>query len=238
MGWGLCCICLPLVIVIAGVLVAPAALGIREMLLGLRSGSHRRLGMGAALLAASLVLAVLVTVKPAQSARFCVQAPYLPPPTTFEDEDLVGTWRARYDGRVDTLILRADGTFKQIYEDRHEEDYVYETPWNEWTVDRYADGRARIHLQGGRYYPAGITMAEWDGMQPDVPGMWGKSGPPPYSFYDAFADETVTMVEELVVNVRVDRNGELLLHHMFIEVDDAFAVIGCERNMFRRVETP
>jgi hypothetical protein len=238
MSWGLCCICLPLIILIAGVLVAPAALGIREMLLGLRSGSRRRVVMGAALLAASVVLALLVILKPAQSARFCVQAPYLPPPTTFKVADLVGTWRAHYDGSVDTLILKADGTYKQVYEDRHEEDYVYETPWNEWSVDRYADGRVRIHLQGGRYYPAGIYIAEWDGMHPDVPGMWGTSGAPAYSFYDAFADEAVTMVGELVINVRVDRSGELLLHHMFIEIDDAFALIGCERNMFRRVETP
>jgi hypothetical protein len=170
MRWGFCYTCLPLLILIVGVLVAPATLGIREMLLGLRSGKRRRVVMGTALFAASMVLAVLVTMKPAQSVRFCVQAPYLPPPTTFKDEDLVGTWQAHYDGSVDTLILKADGTFKQVYEDRHEEDYVYETPWNEWSVDRYP-GRVRIYLQGGRYYPAGIYMAEWDGMHPDVPGM-------------------------------------------------------------------
>jgi len=238
MGWGLCCICLPLMILAVGVLVAPAALGIREMLLGLRSGKRRRVVMGAALLVGSVVLAALLTVKPAQSVRFCAQAPYLPPPTTFEDEDLVGTWRAHYDGSVDTLIFKADRTFKQVYEDRNEEDYVYETPWNEWSVDRYADGSVRIRLQGGRYYPAGIYMAERDGMHPDLPGMWGASGPPAYSFYDAFAEDTVTMVGELVINVRADRSGELLLHHMFIEIDEGFGVIGCERNIFRRVDTP
>jgi hypothetical protein len=224
MGWALCYICLPLVIVIAGVLVAPAALGIREVFLGLRSGSRRSVVMGSALFAASVVLALLVTVKPAQSVRFCLQAPYLPPPATFEDEDLVGIWRARYDGRVDTLILRADGTFKQIYQDRYDEDYVYETPWSDWWVERYADGRVRVYLEGARFYEEGTTVAEEGGRYRD------------WTFYDQVAGELVTIPDMLVLNLRMDSSGEPLLLHVWSGPGETFALLGCERNIFRLVE--
>ena len=224
MGWGLCCICLPLMILVVGLLVAPAVLGIREMLFGLRSGNRRRVVMGAALLAASVVLAVLVTVKPAQSARFCVQAPYLPPPATFEDEDLVGTWRARYDDSVDTLILKANGTFKQIYEDSYDEDYVYETPWNEWRVERYRDGRARVYLEGARFYEQGPMIAEEGGCYRD------------WTFYDQVADEFVTMPDMLVLNLRVDSPGEPLLLHLSCTWGETYALLDCERSIFRLVE--
>jgi hypothetical protein len=224
MGWGLCCICLPLMILIAGVLAAPAALGIREVFLGLRSGKRRRVVMGAALLGTSVVLTVIVTVKPAQSARFCVQAPYLPPPATFEDEDLVGTWRAHYDDSIDTLILKPDGTFKQIYEDRYDEDYVYETPWSGWWVERYADGRVRVYLEGARFYEEGTTVAEEGGRYRD------------WTFYDQVAGELVTIPDMLVLNLRMDSSGEPLLLHVWSGPGETFALLGCERNVFRLVE--
>jgi hypothetical protein len=83
-----------------------------------------------------------------------------------EDAVLVGTWKAEYDERefhrrgcfaavtgVETLILRADGTYQQIYDDG--EGYVYTSPWNEW----YQRDN-RVHLDGGRFYPLGIEDAE------------------------------------------------------------------------------
>ena len=226
MGWGLCCICLPLMILIVGVLVAVAALGIREMLFGLRSGNRRRVLMAAALLAGSVVLAVLVTVKPAQSARFCVQAPYLSPPASFEDEDLVGTWRAHYGASVDALILKADGRFKQIYEDGYDEDYAYETPWNEWRVERYADGRARVYLEGGRYYEQAAVIAEEGGCYRD------------WTFYDQVAGEFVTVPDTLVLNLRVDSSGEPLLLHLSCTWGETYALLGCERSIFRLAQGP
>ena len=224
MGWGLCCICLPLMIFVVAVLVAPAALGIRELLLGVQSRNGRRVVMGAALLSASIVLAVLVAVKPAQSARFCVQAPYLPPPATFDDGDLVGIWRAHYDGRVDTLILNADGTFKQVYEERQREDYVYETPWNEWWVERYPDGRARVYLKGARFYEQGRVIAEEGGCYRD------------WMFYDQVAKKYVTMPDTLVVNLRVDSSGEPLLLHLSCTSGVTGGLLGCEGSIFRQVE--
>lgn len=83
------------------------------------------------------------------------------PPATLQELDMVGTWKADYGSRrgVDKLILRADGTFKQIYENRRE-NYTFETPWNKWWLERFPDGRVRVHLKGARYYLGGIPVAE------------------------------------------------------------------------------
>jgi hypothetical protein len=160
-----------------------------------------------------------------------------------QDSDLVGAWEARYRERgIDKLILRADGTFKQIYHDYIEEGYVYETPWNEWTIERFSDGRAWIHLQGARLYRDGIKVAERDGMHPpgpeDQPDFWGESGPPPFSFYDPITEESLYMVGELVLNIRSDSSGQLVLLHMWRDLDRGFAIIGGEAEEFRRIEAP
>jgi hypothetical protein len=38
-----------------------------------------------------------------------------PLPKTFTQSNLIGTWIGNYFGNIDTLIIRADGTYKQIY---------------------------------------------------------------------------------------------------------------------------
>ena len=84
-----------------------------------------------------------------------------------ESSDLVGTWKADYDryftgnnwscyGRVtgvETITLRADGVYQQVYNDG--QGYVYTSPWNRW----YFGGRT-LRLEGGRFYPLGIEDAE------------------------------------------------------------------------------
>ncbi len=156
---------------------------------------------------------------------------YSNPPEAFHDLDLVGTWEVHYwKGDVDRLIIRADGLFKQTYQDGTVEGYVYETPWNKWWLERFDDGRVLLHLEGARYYLAGIRVAEEDGMLPG--SNW------PRFFYDPFADESIDMVRKLVLNVQTDSSGELILHHMWISSDRGFALIGGEKEVFRRVETP
>lgn len=156
---------------------------------------------------------------------------YSNPPEAFHDLDLVGTWEAHYEkGDVDQLIIRADGSFKQTYQDGTVEDYVYETTWNEWWLERFDDGRVLLHLEGARYYLAGISVAEEDGMLPG--SNW------PSFFYDPFADESIDMVRKLILNVQTDSSGELILHHMWTGSDRGFALIGGEKEVFRRVETP
>jgi hypothetical protein len=171
----------------------------------------------------SLVLLVVVAC----------EAPYSNPPVDFQDSDLIGTWEASYmEWGIDRLTLKADGTFKQVYQDHTVEGYVYETPWNEWWVERVDDGQVRVHLGGARYYLAGIRIAEQDGM------LLGHSADYPRAFHDPIAGEPLYMVKELVLNVRNDSSGELLLHHMWVSSDRGFAIIGGEAEVFRRIETP
>lgn len=160
----------------------------------------------------AIVLSVAVLTV---SVTGCIgwEAPYSNPPATFQESDLVGTWEARYGKGVDRLIIRADGTFKQIYRDRT----YYETPWNKWWVERLPHGGARVHLEGARYY---LNFAADE------------------LFYDPFAKESVEMVGELILNVRGLSSGELILHHMWTHGDGGFALIGGETEMFRRVEEP
>jgi hypothetical protein len=169
----------------------------------------------------------------------CREAPYSPPPAAFEDEDLVGTWEATY-GRssIDSLTFRHDGTFKQIYADPSESNYRYETQWNLWWVERGPDGLVRVHLEGARYYVAGIDIAEREGVEPQpYPGFWSGSGPPPSPFYDPFAEDHLFMLGELILAVRVDSSQELLLHHLWTHHDRGFPLYGCQHEHFRRVDS-
>ncbi len=168
---------------------------------------------------------------------------YSNPPTTFQDSDLVGTWELRCGGRcVDTLILRANGTFKQIYRDHTVDDYSYATPWNEWWTERFLDGRVRVHLQGARYYKEGIRIAERDGRDApcpeDQPNCRGGLEPLPSFFHDPIARESLQMAGELVLNVQSDSSEQLVLLHMLLSSDHGFVSLLGKANGFSRVETP
>lgn len=134
------------------------------------------------------------------------------PPTTLGELDLVGTWEAdnyNYCSQcVDRLILRADGTFRQIYRD-FKTGYVYETPWHKWRIERFPDGRIYVHLEGARWYVEGTEWAEENGM------AFGK----PWGYHDPFDPQgrfrTVEMIGELVLNVRLLRSGKIILVHMW-----------------------
>ncbi len=172
----------------------------------------------------------------------CAEAPFMPPDAETAESDLVGTWESRYGRSVDTLLIRPDGTFKQVYQDGYASGYVYETPWSEWWLERFPHGRLRVHLQGARYYIDGISIGERDGYtylgpkrDPDT-----SSEPEglPWLFYDPFSGDHFEMVRELVLTIRVDSSGELLLHHMSYTSDEGFSLSGCQRRHFRRVEGP
>lgn len=75
--------------------------------------------------------------------------------------DLVGTWKAVYQNvgfkhasGFEILILRADGTYQQTYQDG--KGYVYTSPWYEWWLDE----GSIVHLDRGRFYLHGTVEAE------------------------------------------------------------------------------
>jgi len=165
------------------------------------------------------------------------------PPASLQESDLLGTWQTSYwRSGVDTLIIRKDGTFKQIYRSMREKDYVYETPWNKWWLERLSDGRVRLHLDGARFYIAGIGFAEQEGLHAPCPDYWPDcrmgEQPPAFGFYDPYGEEFVEMVEELVLNVRCDSSGKIVLHHMWDSSDRGFALFGGEKEVFLRVRVP
>lgn len=108
-----------------------------------------------------MILCVLVVV----IAAACCCAGF--PIKQIKPSDLAGTWRAEYDKYarhncsltgVETLTLRPDGTYQQVYEDR--KGYVYTSPWNEWHLDHSRRGYLIVRLKGGRFYPLGVEDAE------------------------------------------------------------------------------
>jgi len=149
------------------------------------------------------------------------------PPSTLLESDLTGTWNTDYGlyGGDDTLILREDGKFKQIYKNQREE-YVYETTWNEWWLERFPDGRVRVHLKEARYYLDGIPLAEIHESEP-------------WTYCDPFAgdkdwrDWSVDMVRQIMLNVRSLPSGELVLAHMWSGCGDGVFV---PQQVFHRVE--
>jgi len=72
-----------------------------------------------------------------------------PLPETFQISDLNGMWRAEYGAATDTLILREDRTYKQVYV-RHSDGYSFESSWNRWWLERRPSGGLYLHLEGMR----------------------------------------------------------------------------------------
>jgi hypothetical protein len=73
-----------------------------------------------------------------------------PPPQGFTETDLVGTWVKKHlDLRSDTLIIKEDGTYKQII---HLEAYSvdYESDWLPWYIEYTDDDIPYLHMEGLR----------------------------------------------------------------------------------------
>lgn len=182
-----------------------------------------------------LLVVALLFVLPAAA---CV-APFLPPPANTQERDIVGIWETDCGKHcAERIVLRSDGTFQQMYSNPTVEDFVPETTSNRWWLEHLADGRVRLHLKGGRYYREGIEFAKLGGRElpapAEFPDFWGKEGPPPFTFYDPIAREHLQMLDELVLNVRSTRSGELLLLHMWTSSDRGFAVFGANAEVFHQ----
>ena len=72
------------------------------------------------------------------------------PPETFQESDLVGTWIAKYGRNItDTLVIRENGTYKQIYTNSIT-DYYFESDWQKWRIEYRKSGIPHLHMQGMR----------------------------------------------------------------------------------------
>lgn len=80
-------------------------------------------------------------------------------PASVSATDLVGTWQAEYAaGRaIDTVVIRADGTYRQVYADTS--GYTYEGLWQEWRVETRPGGCVYLHMECMRYFVAGVEKA-------------------------------------------------------------------------------
>lgn len=89
-----------------------------------------------------------------------------PPRQGFTKEDLLGTWIAGTPDQRDTLIIKADGTYKQIIHIEYatKPPVDYESDWQAWWLEYGNISIPVLHLEGYRLcgYNAGISC--------DIPG--------------------------------------------------------------------
>lgn len=158
-------------------------------------------------------------------------------PPDLQSSDLEGLWLTHYTSRTtDTITIKADETFRQVFKNSRQ-NYVFDSGWNKWTLEKLQNGETRLHLQGGRFYLEGIPLAEKNGRRnPGNPCLggdcsWGL-GPDP--FYDPFSDELVEMVDKLVLVVLLDSRGNLILHHIWSSSDNGFLLFNKDMEYFTR----
>jgi hypothetical protein len=161
------------------------------------------------------------------------------PTSEFLKKDIIATWEANYGkGITDTLVIRSDGTYKQLYEDLNT-GYKFETEWNHWKIKRFSDGRVWLYLDGGRYYVSGERIGELDGKGDPCPEEYPNCihGKTPRTFYDP--NETnfsLEMLDRLVLTVRVSSKQTIILHHMWTTTDRGFGILGNNKEFFTKIE--
>lgn len=69
------------------------------------------------------------------------------PPQPFKDSDVVGTWVAQTVTFTDTIILREDYTYTQMYSNRATGD-KFEIQAQKWWIEYRGIGRPYLHLEG------------------------------------------------------------------------------------------
>jgi hypothetical protein len=78
--------------------------------------------------------------------------PCTPPPRTFSQADLIGTWEAGVPRQRDTLIIREDGTYKQLVHIEYTNlpPVDFESDWQAWWLEERENRIPYLHLQGMR----------------------------------------------------------------------------------------
>ena len=118
-----------------------------------------------------------------------------PLPDTFRESDLIGTWVAEYGGGdTDTLILKENGTYKQIYNDPLS-GYHFENDLQRWWAEHRASGFLHLHLEGMRRCDGTGEFCKREG--------GGLGGPYPIHYYaiDYCEGENVEMPGQIILVV-------------------------------------
>jgi len=90
---------------------------------------------------------------------------------------------------TDTLILREDGTYQQVYENNLA-NYYYTGPWNRWYVEYRPSGGLYLHLEWMHYCLNGDAVCRGKG--------GGGYGP----YYDVCEDRSIRdMGDEVILAV-------------------------------------
>lgn len=173
----------------------------------------------------------------------CMPDGFFTPAPDLNREQLLGVWETQCgQDCFERLVLKSDGTFDQFYHSKNEEDYLPGSSATQWRLKYFADGRVRLYLQGGRYFRRGLEFARLNGWElsplasdSDLPQNESKRLA---LFYDPIAQEYLTMENELVLNIRANKSGDLLLLQMWTSSDEGFSIIGRKSEIFQRIDTP
>ena len=111
-----------------------------------------------------------------------------PMPEDFSEEALAGTWIANGPGHSDTLIIRTDGTYKQLVHrgTAFDSPIQYESDWQTWYLAHSDESISYLHLEGMRFCGMnnGISCSVRDG-----------------GGYDYCRDESIKMLNEGILIV-------------------------------------
>ncbi|MCP4362038.1 MAG: hypothetical protein GY796_28845 [Chloroflexi bacterium] len=138
------------------------------------------------------------------------------PPATFQEADLVGTWQGwRDEGEM--LILRADRTFKQIYDAMLETGSYHFEGEGTWWLEYRPSGCVYIHLEGMRYYHLDYSTAETGNRHSH--GL--------VSFWDYCEERVIEMPDKVIMIVGSHRGflKDIKLEHMAMEINASTEIL-------------
>ena len=131
-------------------------------------------------------------------------------PTVISEKDLIGTWKAGVPDHSDTLIIKSDGTYKQIvsvvFTDGQTIDY--ESDWHNWYIELSNKGITYLHLKNYAFC----------GMNADISCNTRNGGG-----YDFCEDERLIMEGEGILLVLVTPSGNFIHLHYPLGGENSYA---------------
>jgi hypothetical protein len=169
------------------------------------------------LLLSALQLRSLVTS--CTAARSVALHPLL---ETFQESDLIGMWQTQYGAgaSTDTLTIREDGTYKQVYacDVCYEGEGRFFEKTGQWWLEERSNGGLYLHLEGMRRCDNTDEVCEWES---------GGGGDYPYWNYcegrvEHMPGEVILMVTGMPPGLGPAPRG-VLLRHMATSRESAVA---------------